>query len=156
VPSNESKLKHRVTINEVLRDPTVLEPFLPPVLISLTAIAFIALVVSTLICRWDVAASLMIGLIAAGVIWWQGSLIKRQIAFSTYIEFDKEWNSPDMIKVRKKVRDPQDRWDDSSLEGALEFFEKLASFRLKDVLDAGLIFDSTLGWYAARLLAVFP
>jgi hypothetical protein len=150
VPNNESNLKHPATINEILRDPRVLEPFLPPVLMLLTAIALITLVVSSLICRWDVASSLLIGLIAAGVIWWQGSLIKRQIAFSTYIEFDKEWNSRDMIETRIKVRDSQDRWDDSSLEGVLEFFEKLASFRLKGVLDSELIFDSTLGWYAAR------
>ena len=98
--------------------------------------------------RCEVAATLLIGLITADVIWWQGFLIKRQIAFSTFIEFDKEWNS--LLELRKHVREPDGSWDVSNLEGVLEFFEKIASFRIAGVIDFELIYNSTLGWYAAR------
>lgn len=101
-------------------------------------------------CSWDAAATLLAGYLAAGVVWWQGSLIKRQLAFSTFIELDKEWNSKEMLETRMNVRDPQDHWDISRLEGALEFFEKMASFWLTGVLDADLVCNSTLGWYAAH------
>lgn len=99
---------------------------------------------------WDAAATLLAGFLAVGVVWWQGSLIKRQLAFSTFIELDKEWNSEEMVETRKNVRDPQDQRDISRLEGALEFFEKMASFWLTGVLDTDLVCNSTLGWYAAH------
>jgi hypothetical protein len=103
--------------------------------------------------HWDAAtmcAALLVGLVAAVVVVWQGYLIKQQIAFSTYLDLDKEWNSKEMIEARKTVHEPGSKdWDHSRLEGILEFFEKLASmYKLSG--DMPFIYQSTLGWYAAR------
>jgi hypothetical protein len=102
---------------------------------------------------WDEAtmwAALLVGLVAAVVVIWQGYLIKQQIAFSTYLDLDKEWNSAEMIEARQRVHEPGSKnWDHSRLEVILEFFEKLASmYKLSG--DMAFIYESTLGWYAAR------
>ena len=52
-----------------------------------------ALALAIRFCSWDAVATLLASFIAAAVVWWQGVLIKRQLAFSTFIELDKEWNS---------------------------------------------------------------
>jgi hypothetical protein len=116
-----------------------------------TLAAFVALIGAY--CEaWDAAvfATLFVGFIAADVVVWQGYLIKRQLAFSTYLELDKEWNSDEMIKARKAVHAPtSEKWDISRLEGILEFFEKVASmFKLSG--DIPFVYESTLGWYAAQ------
>jgi hypothetical protein len=91
----------------------------------------------------------LVGAAAAIVVVWQGGLIKRQIAFSTYLDLDKEWNSEEMIDYRQQVHLTSDKWDTSRLEGILEFFEKLAvMFKVSG--DMSFIYGSTLGWYAAR------
>ncbi|MGA9723123.1 MAG: hypothetical protein WBQ86_11755 [Candidatus Binatus sp.] len=123
---------------------------LNPVAVVVNALVLAAICAAIGSKHCEVAATLLIGLITADVIWWQGFLIKRQLAFSTFIEFDKEWNSHEMLEIRKHVREPDGSWDVSNLEGVLEFFEKLASFRIAGVVDFELIYNSTLGWYAAR------
>lgn len=103
--------------------------------------------------HWDAAlvwGTLIAGSVTAGAVFWQGDLIKRQIAFSTYIELDREWNSPEMLEARKEVHAPAtDDWDHSRLEMILEFFEKVAwLFELSAARP--FVFRSTLGWYAVR------
>jgi len=118
-----------------------------------TLASFVGLI-PALICRsWDAAttcATLLVGLIAADVVVWQGYLIKRQLAFSTYLDLDKEWNGTELIEARQTVHAPgSNEWNHSRLEGILEFFEKLASlFNLSG--DMPFIYRSTLGWYAAH------
>jgi hypothetical protein len=119
----------------------------------LTLGSAVAVIISAIHNRWDAAgacATLFAGVIAADVVIWQGYLIKRQIAFSTYLELDQEWNSDEMIEARQKVHEPGSKeWDHSRLEGILEFFEKLATmFKLSG--DMPFIYKSTLGWYAAQ------
>jgi hypothetical protein len=119
----------------------------------LTLTAFAALVGAIYFRYWDAAttyATLLVGLIAADVVVWQGYVIKRQLAFSTYLDLDKEWNSKAMVEARQTVHVPDtDEWDHSRLEAILEFFEKLASlFKLAG--DMPFIYESTLGWYAVR------
>jgi len=123
---------------------------LNPIAFVVNALVLVAIGAAVGSQRCEVAATLLIGLITADVIWWQGFLIKRQLAFSTFIEFDKEWNSPEVLEIRKQVREPNGSWDVSNLEGVLEFFEKLASFKIAGVVDFELIYNSTLGWYASR------
>jgi hypothetical protein len=42
----------------------------------------------------------------------KGYLIKKQLAFSTYVELDKEWNSQEMIEARKTVHAPgSEEWN---------------------------------------------
>jgi hypothetical protein len=125
----------------------------PSILGIVTLAAFVALM-SAMHCRsWEAAtvfATLLVGLIAADVVVWQGHLIKQQIAFSTYLDLDKEWNSKEMIEARQNVHEAgTENWDYSRLEGILEFFEKLASmFKLSG--DMPFIYQSTLSWYAAH------
>lgn len=123
------------------------------VLAALTFSAFLLFISATHQKAWDSAttfATLFVGSVAADVIFWQGYLIKRQLAFSTYLELDREWNSDDMIKARKLVHAPKsENWDQSRLEGILEFLEKVASmFQLSG--DVPFVYESTLGWYAAQ------
>jgi hypothetical protein len=118
-----------------------------------TLAAFGALIGTIYFRNWDAAttsATLLVGLIAADVVVWQGYVIKRQLAFSTYLDLDKEWNSKAMVEARQTVHAPEtDEWDHSRLEAILEFFEKLASlFKLAG--DMPFIYESTLGWYAVR------
>jgi len=48
------------------------------------------------------------------VVVWQGYVIKRQLAFSTYLDLDKEWNSKAMVAARQTVHAPDtDEWDHS-------------------------------------------
>lgn len=75
----------------------------------LTLICFVLLIRAILCRTWDAAttyATLLVGFIAADVVVWQGTLIKRQLAFSTYLELDKEWNSEEMIEGRQAVHAP--------------------------------------------------
>jgi hypothetical protein len=119
----------------------------------LTALSLV-LLIGAMLCRtWEAAttyATLLVGFIAADVVVWQGTLIKRQLAFSTYLELDTEWNSKEMIEARQAVHAPgSEEWDHSRLESILEFFEKLASlYKLSG--DMRFVYESTLGWYASR------
>src|SRR5213080_2463556 len=68
--------------------------------------------------RWDTAATLVVGLIATGVVWWQGTLIKKQIQFQSFIELDREWNSPEMLKTRETAfNKATKKYDFYKLEG---------------------------------------
>ena len=120
---------------------------------ALMLFLLLELIISAIGGHWDAAttyAALLVGLVAAVVVVWQGYLIKQQIAFSTYLDLDKEWNSSELIEARQTVHEPgTDEWDHSRLEGILEFFEKLASmYKLSG--DMPFIYQSTLGWYAAH------
>jgi len=115
----------------------------------LTVVSFLLLITSS---SSDAAtlATLFAGALAADVVVWQGYLIKRQLAFSTYLDLDKEWNSQEMIEARQRVHTPDsDEWDYSRLETILEFLEKLSlMFRVSG--DMRLLYRTTLGWYASR------
>lgn len=125
-----------------------------PILLGIATLTPFVALINAIYCRvWDAAtthATLVVGLIAADVVVWQGYLIKRQLAFSTYLDLDKEWNSDEMIEARKNVHAlDSEEWDHSRLEAILEFFEKVASmFKLSG--DMPFVYQSTLGWYAVQ------
>ena len=124
------------------------------VIFGALTLASIILLIRFAYCRsWEPAtvfATLFVGMLAADVVIWQGYLIKRQLAFSTYLDLDKEWNEKEMIDARKAVHAPDsEEWDDSRLEAILEFFEKVATL-FKTSGDIQLFYGSTLGWYAAH------
>lgn len=72
------------------------------------------------------------------------------MALSTFLELDKEWNSESMWERRKDVRRHDNSWNDSILEGVLEFFEKFAILARTKALKKNDVYDSTLMWYLAR------
>jgi len=128
-----------------------LEPVRFGVFAAITAVlAFTALIISAVYCRWDLFAIFRVGLLTAGVVAWQGSLIKSQIALQAILDLEREWNSPEMFEYREHIREPDGAWNVSNLEAALEFFEKLASFNIAGLLSMDLVCASTLGWYAAH------
>ncbi len=132
---------------------TVFKLFASALTLFLLLFLLRGLIISTRGGHWDAAAmwaALLVGLVAAVVVVWQGFLIRQQIAFSTYLDLGKEWNSDEMIKARQSVHAPESNdWDHSRLEAILEFFEKLASMYTLSG-DMPFIYQSTLGWYSSR------
>ena len=88
-------------------------------LLVMAGLTFVGLIAALTHSHGDDAttyATLFAGVITAAVVVWQGYLIKQQIAFSTYLDLDNEWNSEEMLTVRKAVHAPgSEDWDDSLL-----------------------------------------
>jgi len=96
-------------------------------------------------------ATLLVGWITFFIIWWQGSLLKQQIQFQTYLELEKEWNSNEMIKVREEIaKSKSDSSQLYKLETILEFLEKFSLFKKRNAMDMDFILSSSIGWYAVR------
>lgn len=94
-------------------------------------------------------ATLFAGGLAAGIVWWQGHLIKKQMELQAIIDLDKEWNSTEMLKKRKEAWNEQNQTEKYRIEGALEFLEKVSTFEKRGVISADLIWE-TFGWYLWR------
>jgi len=95
-------------------------------------------------------ATLFAGLLAAGIVWWQGHLLARQLAYSTVLDLSKEWNSAEMLERRsaawiltKESPNPE------TVEGVLEFLEKVSTLERDRYISRRLIWD-TFGWYIGR------
>lgn len=112
------------------------------------------LLLSILLGNYNLAtilSALLVGAATFGIIYWQGSLIKNQIQFQTYLEFDKEWNSDEMIKYREAIAEIcSGESQFHRLETLLEFFEKFAMFKTRSAMDMDFILRSDLGFYAVR------
>jgi len=102
------------------------------------------------------AATIFAGLLAFAIVWWQGSLIMQQMQLQAeqmqlqaIIDLDKEWNSREMLKKRSAAWDDQNAPDKYSIEGVLEFLEKVSTFEERGVISSELVWE-TFGWYATR------
>ncbi len=78
----------------------------------------------------------------------QAHLLRVQSQVSALIELQREWES-------QRMRDLRTRWAKDSkqmdgLEPILEFLEEFAGLRRRRVMSNKLIWDTTLGWHAAR------
>lgn len=95
--------------------------------------------------------TLLIGGSTIGVIWWQGTLLKEQIQFQSYLELEKEWNSREMLNAREELSkcDPF-HVEPYKLEAVLEFLEKFSLFKKRNAMDMDFILSSAIGWYAVR------
>ncbi len=99
-----------------------------------------------------------IGLLTAFVIFSQLVLLQDQVATQTLMEFTRQWNDPGTISQRKRVAavlelesgEAARRGDLDSVERVLEGLEDFSTFARRDVVDKDLVWDSALGWYAAR------
>lgn len=94
-------------------------------------------------------ATLFAGGLAAGIVWWQGHLIKKQMELQAIIDLDKEWNSREMLEKRKAAWNEQNQPDKYRVEGVLELLEKVSTFEKRGVVSTGLIWE-TFGWYLWR------
>lgn len=93
--------------------------------------------------------TLFAALLAVGFVWWQGHLIKQQMELQAALELDKEWNSEEMLENRSAAWNDQNEADQDTIEGVLEFFEKVSTFEKRGVISLDLIWD-TFGWYMWR------
>jgi hypothetical protein len=93
-------------------------------------------------------------IITALVIYWQGALLKGQIELQTLIDLEDQWNSPDMRHARANLaRGSGDLLN--RLERVLEFLENFATYHRRGALSSRRVWDSNLGWYAARYYFYF-
>jgi hypothetical protein len=93
--------------------------------------------------------TLFAGLFAAGIIWWQGYLIKLQMELQAVIELHKEWNSGEMRKKRRSAWNDRNRVDKYRIEDVLEFLEKVSTFERHGAVTSQMIW-ATFGWYLWR------
>ncbi len=94
--------------------------------------------------------TLFSGLLAGAVVWWQGHLLARQLAYSTVLDLYKEWDSAEMLERRGAAWIlTEDRPDPETIEGVLEFLEKVSTMERDRYISRRLIWD-TFGWYIGR------
>jgi hypothetical protein len=88
----------------------------------------------------------------AVIIWWQARLLRQQNQLNALLSLQQEWESDRVRKRRSKWAESLNDQPDAllALEPVLEFLEEFAGYWLRRVLDNELIWDSTIGWHAAR------
>jgi len=83
-------------------------------------------------------------------VWWQGYLLARQLAYSTVLDLDKEWNSAEMLERRSAAWTlAEERPNPATIEDVLEFLEKVSTLERHRYISRRLIWD-TFGWYVGR------
>jgi hypothetical protein len=82
-------------------------------------------------------------------VWWQGHLIKQQMQLDAVPELDKEWNSKQMWANRRAAWNDKNEPELDTIEGVLEFLEKVSTFARRRIVSADFISD-TFGWYVRR------
>jgi hypothetical protein len=94
--------------------------------------------------------ALSAALLTAAIIWWQGQLVNRQLAYGTVLDLYKEWNSEGMLKMRRNAWNPEKEVPNSeNVEGVLEFLEKVSTLERDRYITRELVWD-TFGWYVGR------
>jgi hypothetical protein len=90
-------------------------------------------------------------------VWKQAGLLRIQNQLQALIQLNSAWDSTRMRFLRSswaedELRDrlTDDDRDLDTLEPLLEFLEEFASLRRQKILDDELVWDSTIGWHAAR------
>lgn len=103
-------------------------------------------------------ATIVLAIITAIVIVWQGQQLKRQLELQVITELYKEWNDEEMFKARCTLCSilPSDgvisNFEGDTLdkvENVIEFLERIASYYMNGVLTRGLVWD-TFSFYIMR------
>lgn len=88
------------------------------------------------------------GVLTAIIIWTQARLLVVQNQINALIQLQGQWESERMRSQRSRwARRPEDLL---TLEPILEFLEEFAGFKKRGILTDDLIWDTTVGWHAAR------
>ena len=96
-----------------------------------------------------IEALTMFGTLATAlIILIQDHLLRVQSQVSALIELQRQWESRRMRNLRTRWAKDSKQMD--GLEPILEFLEDFAGLRRRRVMSNKLIWDSTLGWHAAR------
>jgi hypothetical protein len=94
--------------------------------------------------------TLFSGLLAGAVVWWQGHLLARQLAYATVLDLCKEWSSSEMLRKRSEAWLPIEECANlDTIEEVLEFLEKVSTLERDRYITRRLIWD-TFGWYIGR------
>ncbi|HVC44541.1 MAG TPA: hypothetical protein VND20_06950 [Candidatus Binataceae bacterium] len=90
----------------------------------------------------------------AAIIWWQARLLRTQNQVQALLQLNSVWESDRMVRLRARWAENEvsGKSDLEIIEEVLEFLEEFAGLGLgvSKVLKAELIWDSTVGWHAAR------
>ena len=78
----------------------------------------------------------------------QARLLRQQNQVNALILLQQEWESPRLHSLRSRWGSAEN--DLESLEPILEFLEEFAGFRKRKLLTDELVWDTTIGWHAAR------
>jgi hypothetical protein len=101
--------------------------------------------------------ALVTSIAAAAFVWTQTRLLRSQNQMQALLELDSRWDSDRMQDLRHRWAEDElrsrlseeDR-DLVSLETLMEFLETFATLEEQRILDAELVWDSTIGWHAVR------
>jgi hypothetical protein len=90
-----------------------------------------------------------LGSIGTGVIiFWQARLLRIQNQINALLQLNSVWDSDAMLALRSFwAREPE---QPDRAEQVLEFLEEFAGLGRRRILRKKLIWDSTIGWHAAR------
>jgi hypothetical protein len=95
-----------------------------------------------------VALSAAGSLLTAAIIYWQARLLRVQNQVQALLQFNLAWDSREMHALRAGwAANPSDL---AAVEPVLEFLEEFAGLGVRGVFKRELIWDSTVGWHAAR------
>lgn len=87
-------------------------------------------------------------LLTAGIIYWQARLLRVQNQVQALLQFNLAWDSREMYALRAKwAANPSNL---EIVEPVLEFLEEFAGLGARGIFKKALIWDSTIGWHAAR------
>ena len=94
---------------------------------------------------------------SAAFVWTQTRLLRSQNQMQALLELNSRWESDRLQGLRGRwaedelrTRLSEDDRDLFSLEPLMEFLEEFATLGRQKILDAQLVWDSTLGWHAVR------
>ncbi len=96
-----------------------------------------------------ISAVTALGTIAtAYIILRQADLLRIQNQVTALIQLQQQWESPRLQALRSTWAWAEN--DIEALEPILEFLEEFAGFKKRNLLTDELIWDTTIGWHAAR------
>lgn len=94
------------------------------------------------------AVGMLAAVATALIILRQARLIREQNQVSALIQLQQQWESPRLHSLRSTWAWAET--DIEALEPILEFLEEFAGFKKRNLLTDELIWDTTIGWHAAR------
>ena len=124
------------------------------VVFAASAIYAVCLFVRTLSQPRDAAANatLLAAVVAVGVgalVVYQVDLLRKQTQLDAIIRLDQEWRCDQMVRNRQLAWKDEIHADEDTVEGVLEFLERVSTFANRGMIDHNLVWD-TFGWYLVR------
>jgi hypothetical protein len=97
-------------------------------------------------------ATLLTAVVAIGagaLVVYQVDLLRKQTQLDAIIRLDQEWRCDQMVRNRELAWKDEMHADEDTVEGVLEFLERVSTFANRGMIDRNLVWD-TFGWYMVR------